>query len=984
MLINTLKASSQNKRYLDDLYQKMAADYESMAKANISGKSDTAGIRRFAKNVIGYGNAMVAYLTGKEFSAEIERKTYTFTPNKVRLVRQDKRVKTIISEIQTLKNNANAVLNGVSAPRESSATQENISVLPRNSGAASKTRVPAPSVISETVPTDISTQTPPISVPEAMSDAETGTKTIVKKAVNDVADAEPITNNTPVSVGDTFKDTKIGNTITVVERDAENTTVEINTGEKTETREFSNNQAENLVTSEQFEKMGATPKNITLIRMGDFYEAYGDEAAEIANKLNLALASKTINGERVQMVGFPVSSLDNYKSALGSGYKLAVSNQNMAAGATADAEAAENSAVDKSMYDIMGEFGLTYDEQRAILEYKSSGSYMFSSKLRDGKQLTAEQLKKKEHLNLAIDKFPKYSGIAYRNIGFATQDEFDAFVDEHSGKHLITYPAFTSVSKDINGYAVNAPYSAHYEIECVNGGDVSQVGIEAEREVLFKTDTTFDFTIVKNTGNSIFIKMKEVSENGKGKFNGILEERGKQPEVQKPGSGLKNSGIAEEISGASDIIRGRSSAYDEVYNGASKRNGGRIGSGSGPQDLGSHAEARNDSERERPLSGIRDNAEATLTDKCELIATKHTATGDNIWVVSLKDRLSPDEYKDLREKVKAVGGYYSRFAKTPDGKAIPGFVFKTEPTAKELDVFNDFFGYTEETTPAENKSGIKEIDVNTLLGAAENANPGDKIKLSDYEKQNSTERALNNQPESDMMEENTDKDGAENAESQSEVLDRKSESDGGRLYTGTSKSAVEAGIEGVGDTSRDYSGEGLQESVGADGSRPDGRNDRERVHGTDDTANAPSERAGNSAKITDNAPGNIETQVKTVEKKRTSNKGNFVITDDIAAEFDNAPPSAKDNIEAIELLLAPEDEGRAAAAEEKKTLAKYKGWGGIDTRRIPYELSSRFSELFDWEQRKAMQSSQNNAFFIPTKVYRRNVCRTEANVIQGR
>ena len=261
---------------------------------------------------------MEAYLTGKEFSAEIERKTYTFTPNKVRLVRQDKRVKTIISEIQTLKNNANAVLNGVSAPRESSATQENISVLPRNSGAASKTRVPAPSVISETVPTDISTQTPPISVPEAMSNAETGTKTIVKKAVNDVAGAEPITNNTPVSVGDTFKDTKTGNTITVVERDAENTTVEINTGEKTETREFSNNQAENLVTSEQFEKMGATPKNITLIRMGDFYEAYGDEAAELANKLNLALASKTINGERVQMVGFPVSSLDNYKSALGS------------------------------------------------------------------------------------------------------------------------------------------------------------------------------------------------------------------------------------------------------------------------------------------------------------------------------------------------------------------------------------------------------------------------------------------------------------------------------------------------------------------------------------------------------------------------------------------------------------------------------------------------------------------------------------------
>ncbi len=1106
--LNTLKASSQNKRYLDDLYQKMAADYENMAKANISSKSDTAGIRRFAKNVIGYGNAMEAYLTGKEFSAEIEGKTYTFTPNKVRLVGQDKRVKTIISEIQTLKNNANAVLNGVSAPRESSAAPATNAgattpaVVPTIASSATKdgTNMPIPSVFSAPVTNTpnagaqaVTSVAPAVAAASATGELNEITSTnkitsfvpesadseikrleniFIAKGADDISRKEivdtaleiekalagsgknmrgvfdnvsKITSSAIAKInskvgasdaywklfGENFKGISSENatdnaSLVAAYADAYTEALKNNNPEKYKAVIISADgtdlsaelpqtimkniipagvqnagayrlaaaQIKNIVSdvegqisNERAEIYGAEvnnapapagdmpvdvmtsePKAISLTRVGDFYEAYGDEAVELANKLNLALTSKTINGERVQMVGFPVSSLDNYKSALGSGYKLAVSNQNMAAGVTADAGAAENSAVDKSMYDIMGEFGLTYDEQRAILEYKSSGSYMFNSKLRDGKQLTAEQLKKKEHLNLAIDKFPKYSGIAYRNIGFATQDGFDAFVDEHSGKHLITYPAFTSVSKDINGYAVNAPYLAHYEIECVNGGDVSQVGIEAEREVLFKTDTTFDFTIVKNTGNSIFIKMKEVSENGKGKFNGILEERGKQPEVQKPGSGLKNSGIAEEISGASDIIRGRSSAYDEVYNGASERNGGRIGSGSGPQDLGSHTEARNDSERERPLSGIRDNAEATLTDKCELIATKHTATGDNIWVVSLKGRLTPDEYKDLREKVKAVGGYYSRFAKTPDGKAIPGFVFKTEPTAKELDVFNDFFGYTEEPTPAENKSGIKEIDVNTLLGAVENANPGDEIKLSDYEKQNSTERALNNQPESDMMEENTDKDGAENAESKSEVLDRKSEPDGGRLHAGTSKSTVETGIEGTGDTSRDYSGKGLPESVGADGSRPDGRNDRERVHGTDDTANAPSERAGNPAKVTDNAPENIETQVKTIEKKRPSNKGNFVITDDIAAEFDNAPPSAKDNIEAIELLLALENEGRAATAEEKKTLAKYKGWGGIDTRRIPYELSSRFSELFDWEQRKAMQSSQNNAFFTPTKV----------------
>ncbi len=90
--------------------------------------------------------------------------------------------------------------------------------------------------------------------------------TVVKSVLTDNAvqetavETEQVKNEieeTPasVSVGDTFKDTKTGNTITVVERDAENTTVEISTGEKTETREFTNNQADTLVTNEQFEQM---------------------------------------------------------------------------------------------------------------------------------------------------------------------------------------------------------------------------------------------------------------------------------------------------------------------------------------------------------------------------------------------------------------------------------------------------------------------------------------------------------------------------------------------------------------------------------------------------------------------------------------------------------------------------------------------------------------------------------------------------------
>lgn len=89
-----------------------------------------------------------------------------------------------------------------------------------------------------------------------------------------------------------------------------------------------------------------------------------------------------------------------------------------------------------------------------------------------------------------------------------------------------------------------------------------------------------------------------------------------------------------------------------------------------------------------------ENYTLNLKDKCNLTQTKHTKTGEDLWIIGLKERISADEYKKLNAKVKAVGGYYSRYAKTPDGRPIPGFIFKSEPTEEVFDVFNDFFGTT--------------------------------------------------------------------------------------------------------------------------------------------------------------------------------------------------------------------------------------------------------------------------------------------------
>lgn len=65
------------------------------------------------------------------------------------------------------------------------------------------------------------------------------------------------------------------------------------------------------------------PDAIILFRVGDFYEVLRDNAQEVAEALNLTLMSRTINGEKIPMVGFPSSYLeDNENLLVEIGYKI--------------------------------------------------------------------------------------------------------------------------------------------------------------------------------------------------------------------------------------------------------------------------------------------------------------------------------------------------------------------------------------------------------------------------------------------------------------------------------------------------------------------------------------------------------------------------------------------------------------------------------------------------------------------------------------
>lgn len=72
-----------------------------------------------------------------------------------------------------------------------------------------------------------------------------------------------------------------------------------------------------------FEIQSEHPDAIILFRVGDFYEVLGDNAQEAAEALNLTLMSRTINGEKIPIVGFPSSYLeDNENLLVEIGYKI--------------------------------------------------------------------------------------------------------------------------------------------------------------------------------------------------------------------------------------------------------------------------------------------------------------------------------------------------------------------------------------------------------------------------------------------------------------------------------------------------------------------------------------------------------------------------------------------------------------------------------------------------------------------------------------
>lgn len=91
------------------------------------------------------------------------------------------------------------------------------------------------------------------------------------------------------------------------------------------------------------------------------------------------------------------------------------------------------------------------------------------------------------------------------------------------------------------------------------------------------------------------------------------------------------------------------------------------------------AELTREAREKRKQAAKTEVRSAGQTTGGEVIATKHTRDGHDLWVVQLADRVSKEDYMTLLASAKKMGGNYSSFR---GNGAVPGFQFRSPETAQ--------------------------------------------------------------------------------------------------------------------------------------------------------------------------------------------------------------------------------------------------------------------------------------------------------------
>lgn len=142
---------------------------------------------------------------------------------------------------------------------------------------------------------------------------------------------------------------------------------------------------------------------------------------------------------------------------------------------------------DESVKFSVRDYGLTEDEEHAIVSYKSGDSYALNGKLATGGKLTELQRALRAHLDTALEKLPVYRGTVYRHYDFDSFGGYEAMAEFlqlfRKGKPT-NIGNYLSASTVRNEDRTNGEYTVDMVIQSETGRSLNGFGRNTENEVL--------------------------------------------------------------------------------------------------------------------------------------------------------------------------------------------------------------------------------------------------------------------------------------------------------------------------------------------------------------------------------------------------------------------------------------------------------------------------------------------------------------------
>ena len=137
---------------------------------------------------------------------------------------------------------------------------------------------------------------------------------------------------------------------------------------------------------------------------------------------------------------------------------------------------------------------LTEDEEYALMDYLSSGSYKLNYPLRHGLSLDDEQIMLMRNLDSALNNLPVYQGTVYRSLDDTEIENVNAFLASYAVGSYQEFPAYLSTSTEIYDESM----VIQYVIQSKTGRDIRFYNPN-ESEVLFPRNSGFFVTKVEGT-----------------------------------------------------------------------------------------------------------------------------------------------------------------------------------------------------------------------------------------------------------------------------------------------------------------------------------------------------------------------------------------------------------------------------------------------------------------------------------------------------